>query len=171
MGHQKALRQKQGAVSRSRTAFKLAEAQAAANRARVAAEEVAKQALESAVRVRQAVDLAASEAKIAEDNARKAATQVEEANAAARAAEAKDVEQEAARIAVEVDKELRIPATPACDQIPKTIPSTGGKLFFARMPAVVTHSECDTVLFGSNNIALTRRSGSDSGPGASNSED
>ena len=48
MGHQKALRKKQEAVSRSRTAFKLAEAQAAANRARMAAEKVARQAIESA---------------------------------------------------------------------------------------------------------------------------
>merc|ERR1712030_37302 len=87
------------------------------------------------------------------------------------AAEARDAEQEAARIAVEVDEELKIPATPACVQIPKTIPVMTGKVLFARMPAVVTHSECDTALFGSNNIALTRRSGSDSRPGASNSED
>ena len=52
MGHEKALRKKREAVIRSRTAFKLAEAQAAANRARMAAEKVARQAIESAERVR-----------------------------------------------------------------------------------------------------------------------
>ena len=36
---------------------------------------------------------------------------------------------------------------------------------------MVTHSECDTVLFGSNNIALTGLSGSDREPGMSDSED